>query len=170
MFKLSKDVYASVFLMAVSIVMYVATYNIKALTVSKIGADFMPKLVAIAIFILSLVLLINSVKQLKKSKDSNQNELEADKDEDEQEGENRRISPLSVIITIILLIAYISLLKSIGFLIMTTVYLFLQMYLLADKRERRVPLFFGISVISSVAVYVCFKSVFHLMLPAGILG
>ncbi|MFC0274373.1 tripartite tricarboxylate transporter TctB family protein [Metabacillus herbersteinensis] len=170
MLKLSKDIYGSVFLIAVSIVMYVATYSIQKLTVSKIGADFMPRIIAIAIFVLSLVLLVNSVKQMKQSKDMNQRRLEVEEDEDEQEDANRKISPLAVVLTIVLMIVYISLLKTVGFLIMTAVYLFLQMYFLADKKEQKIPLFVGVSIITSISVYFCFKSVFHLMLPAGILG
>jgi putative tricarboxylic transport membrane protein len=68
------------------------------------------------------------------------------------------------------LVLYIALLPIIGFLITTVVYLFAQMYLLADKKERKIPLFLVTSVVTSVFVYFVFKSVFFLMLPAGILG
>jgi hypothetical protein len=166
MLRKSKDFYASVFLLVFSIIMYIASYSIKMLTVSKIGAEFMPRIVAVAVFILSIILLINSIKEMKRPKQ----EIESLEDEDEQEDANKKVSPLSVIITIGLMIGYVTLLKPVGFLIMTAVYLFLQMYVLADKAERRVPLFLGVSVISSVAVYYCFKSIFHLMLPTGILG
>jgi hypothetical protein len=98
-------------------------------------------------------------------------DIEVEQDEEEvKESGNKSISPKGVLLTVVLMGLYISLLKPIGFLIMTAVYLFFQMYVLADKSEQRIPLFLGISIVSSIAVYYCFKSVFHLMLPAGILG
>ncbi|WP_227937373.1 tripartite tricarboxylate transporter TctB family protein [Alkalihalobacillus deserti] len=168
MFRLSKDVYASVFLLAFSVIMYVSSFSIKMLTVSKIGAGFMPRMIAIAIFILSIILLINSIKEMKFAKQ--RTDILEDEDEDEHEGIKRKISPLSVVITLALMIGYIALLKPVGFLIMSSIYLFLQMYLLADPKERKAPLFIIVSVVSSVVIYFCFKSIFHLMLPAGILG
>ncbi|MGM0853438.1 MAG: tripartite tricarboxylate transporter TctB family protein [Bacillota bacterium] len=168
MIRLNKDLFASVFLMIFSAVMYAASNSIKKLTVSKIGADFAPKLVAIGIFILSIFYLINSVKQLKGSSGVKPMEMETGAKKD-QEGK-KKVSPLSVIATIGLLVLYIALLPIIGFLITTVVYLFAQMYLLADKKERKIPLFLVTSVVTSVFVYFVFKSVFFLMLPAGILG
>jgi putative tricarboxylic transport membrane protein len=168
MIRLNKDLFASAFLILISVVMYAASNSIKKLTVSKIGADFAPKLVAIAIFILSIFYLINSVKQLKGSTTEKAIEMDTGAKKD-QEGK-KKVSPLSVIGTMGLLGLYITLLPIIGFLITTVVYLFAQMYLLADKKERKIPLFLVTSVITSVFVYFIFKSVFFLMLPAGILG
>ena len=168
MLRLSRDIYASAFLITVSIVMYIASNSIKKLTVSKIGADFAPKLVAIGILILSIFYLINSIKQQKVSQTKTREDVKTEVDL--KKSEKEKISPASVIATIGLLALYITLIPHIGFLIMTAVYLFFQMYLLADKQERKIPLFIGISIITSVFVYFIFKSVFYLMLPAGILG
>jgi putative tricarboxylic transport membrane protein len=164
MIRLSKDVYASAFLILASIVMYIASNSIKKLTVSKIGADFAPKLVAIAILILSILYLINSIKQLKSPK------AEAAVEENTEVAEKKKVSPLSVLATVGLLFLYIALLPYIGFLITTAIYLFAQMYLLAEKKQRKIWLFLVVSIITSVFVYFIFKSVFYLQLPAGILG
>lgn len=168
MIRINKDLFTSAFLIVFSIVMYVASNSIKKLTVSKIGADFAPKLVASAMLILSIFYLINSIKQLKKT--GSEIPVEKDPAADEDTAEKKKISPLSVLATIGLLILYIILLPMIGFLITTVIYLFLQMYLLADRSERKIPVFLVTSVVTSVSVYFIFKSVFHLMLPAGILG
>jgi putative tricarboxylic transport membrane protein len=168
MIRINKDIVASAFLILLSAVMFAASNNIMKLTVSKVGADFAPKLVAIGIFILSVFYLINSIKQLKSSNGEAAEELEQGADVDKTE--KKKISPMSVLATIGLLILYVALLPTIGFLITTVVYLFLQMYLLADKKERKIPLFLVTSVVTSVFVYFIFKSVFYLMLPAGILG
>jgi putative tricarboxylic transport membrane protein len=168
MMRINKDLFASVFLAVFSIVMYLASNSIKKLTVSKIGADFAPKLVAITIFILSIFYLINSIKQLKKT--NSEISLEKDPAVDDGKGEKKKISPLAVLATIGLLVLYIILLPMIGFLITTVIYLFIQMYLLADRSERKIPVFLFTSLVTSISVYFIFKSVFHLMLPAGILG
>ena len=166
MVKQKKDLYASLFLLIVSIVMFIATYSIQALTVSNIGADFAPRLVAIAIFALSLILLYNSIKQLKNPHMA----VSIEEDEDEEEDTNKPMSKKSVIATVALLVGYVALIPMIGFLLMTAVYLFLQMYLLAEKAQRNLVLFLVVSVVSSGVIYYCFKTIFHLRLPAGILG
>jgi putative tricarboxylic transport membrane protein len=168
MIRVNKDIVASAFLILFSAVMYAASNNIMKLTVSKVGADFAPKLVAIGIFILSVFYLINSIKQLKGSSGGETGELEQEDDGDQKE--KKKISPLSVFATVGLLVLYVALLPIIGFLITTVVYLFAQMYLLADKKERKIPIFIVTSVVTSVVVYFIFKSIFFLMLPAGILG
>jgi putative tricarboxylic transport membrane protein len=168
MIRVNKDIVASAFLILFSAVMYAASNNIMKLTVSKVGADFAPKLVAIGIFILSVFYLINSIKQLKGSNGGETGGLEQEDDGDQKE--KKKISLLSVFATVGLLILYVALLPIIGFLITTVVYLFAQMYLLADKQERKIPIFIVTSVVTSVVVYFIFKSIFFLMLPAGILG
>ncbi|HZH62718.1 MAG TPA: tripartite tricarboxylate transporter TctB family protein [Metabacillus sp.] len=168
MAKLNKDLFASAFLIVFSIVMYIASNSIIKLTVSKVGADFVPKLVAIGMLILSVFYLIQSIKKqirLKNEVDTNAS-LEKENDTEEK----KKISPLSVLATVGLLVLYIALLPYIGFLITTTVYLFFQMYLLAARTERKIPLFVVISIVTSVFIYFIFKYVFYLMLPAGILG
>ncbi|MGJ9384114.1 tripartite tricarboxylate transporter TctB family protein [Salipaludibacillus sp. CF4.18] len=165
MVKEYKDIYASVFLLVVSVIMFIATFSIQKLTVSKIGADFAPKLVAIGIFILSLILLFNTIKQVK-----NPQAIVVDDEDDDDEKGNQPISKLSVLGTLGLLIGYVALMPLIGFPIMTAIYLFLQMYLLAEKAHRNITLFLIISVVSSGIIYYCFKTIFHLRLPSGILG
>ncbi|MFC0559418.1 tripartite tricarboxylate transporter TctB family protein [Halalkalibacter alkalisediminis] len=168
MLKQYKDIYASVFLLIVSIIMFIATYSIQKMTVTNIGADFAPRLLAVGIFVLSLILLTNSIKQVRNP----QTAVILDEEEEEEEEQNLKesISKLSVVGTIALLIGYVALIPSIGFLIMTAIYLFLQMYLLAERAHRNITLFLIISVVSSGIIYYCFKSIFYLRLPAGILG
>lgn len=168
MARLNKDIFASAFLIFFSIVMYIASNSIIKLTVSKVGADFVPKLIAIGMLILSVFYLISSVKQQIKSKSEAASKITPEKENNTED--KKKISPLSVLTTVGLLVLYIALLPYIGFLITTTVYLFFQMYVLAAKTERRIVLFIGISIGTSILIYFIFKYVFYLMLPTGILG
>lgn len=166
MIQRNHDAFASVFLLAVSVLMFIATYNIQQMTVSAIGADFAPRLVAGGLFILSFIMLITSIRKQKNPAA----QAEEESDEDTEADQSVPISKKSVLLTIGLLIGYVALIPIIGFLLMTVVYLFLQMYILAEKSQRRIVLFLVISVISSGVIYYCFKNIFYLRLPAGILG
>jgi hypothetical protein len=65
---------------------------------------------------------------------------------------------------------YALLITKVGFLITTTVYLFIQINILSPKQSRKHLMFAIISVVASVVIYYIFVKVFNLMLPAGILG
>jgi putative tricarboxylic transport membrane protein len=77
---------------------------------------------------------------------------------------------MAVVGTFVLMAGYAALLPMVGFMITTAVYLFLQINILAENQHRKPVLFGIISVVTSVSVYYLFVMVFHLMLPAGILG
>ena len=68
------------------------------------------------------------------------------------------------------MVGYFVLMPYIGFLIMTTIYLFLQMLLLSDKSNKKIVSFFAISIVSSLVTYFIFRSIFYVMLPSGIFG
>ncbi|WP_028239184.1 tripartite tricarboxylate transporter TctB family protein [Stutzerimonas azotifigens] len=73
--------------------------------------------------------------------------------------------------TLALIVGYISLLKPVGFPIMTAIYLYLQFLVLTpvDQKPRHLG-YLIIAVVTSVLVYVLFRETFDLMLPAGVLN
>ena len=74
----------------------------------------------------------------------------------------------TVILTAILIAAYVALLAPFGFPLMSSIYLFLQMALLAPGRERRnYVLYAVIAVATSVSAHYVFLWAFDLMLPGG---
>ncbi len=159
------DVVASIILLIFAIVMYGATFNMQRLTDSVVGSEFAPRLVAGGIFILSIVLLISGIynaRQLKKQIDP--------MDDDFEEKEKEPIQYKKVLLAVLFFAIYIALMKPIGFLIMTIVYLFATMLLLADSSQRNIPIFLTVSIIVSITVYYIFKHLFYLFLPTGILG
>ncbi|WHH57629.1 tripartite tricarboxylate transporter TctB family protein [Petroclostridium sp. X23] len=158
MIKRYGDIISGAFMLLVAVGIFSASFSIKMLTVSRIGAAFIPQLISGGIALLSVIIIINSVKKLK---------MAGDVQEDE---EQEPIRGFSVLGTIAILILYIALLESIGFIIMTAAYLFAQFTILADKSQRKLPMFAIIAVVIAVAVYYLFVSVFSLMLPPGILG
>lgn len=157
-----KDLYISLFLLLFSIVFFASTYNLQRLTESNIGVEFFPRLTAIAIFILSSALFVQSITGLKKYKRNNSGNVKVEK--------NDYKKYFTVLLTVLLIIAYIALMWKLGFIISTAIYLFLQISVLAPKEKRSYVTFFIISVLTSCFIYYVFKVLLHLMLPAGILG
>ena len=155
--------------------MYWGTFNMRALTFSKIGAEFAPRLVAIGIAILSMVLLVQGLKKVKLFKELENSKVREEEDEKsafeaEEETTSSLQKYLSVLKTIVLITLYIALMPVLGFIITTAVYLFIQIIFLAKKNQVNYVLFGSISVGVSLFVYYVFKYLLNLMLPAGILG
>ena len=62
------------------------------------------------------------------------------------------------------------LLVPVGFVIMTTVYITVQSWILSPKEKKNPVKFFMIGAVASAVIYYIFRNIFVLMLPAGILG
>ncbi|MGE4282863.1 MAG: tripartite tricarboxylate transporter TctB family protein [Clostridia bacterium] len=156
-----KDIIAGVACLIVSVWMFVLTFNIKRLTVSRIGSEFVPRIVFSLLILLSLTLIVQGIINLSKHKKGLQQDTK----------ENLAATPRhSLYLTILLITMYIVLLKKVGFLITTAFYLFFQFLVLAEKDRRRYGLFALIAVLTSSIIYFLFYKVFQLMLPRGLLG
>jgi putative tricarboxylic transport membrane protein len=81
-----------------------------------------------------------------------------------------RTQVIDFLCTFFLLIVYVVLLGSVGFLIMTALYIFLQSWIITPKPKRRPVKLAIIAGISSALIYSAFVFGLNLMLPAGILG
>lgn len=76
--------------------------------------------------------------------------------------------------TFLILVCYALLIDKIGFIILTTIYLFLQILLLLPKDLLKVKKYIFITAVVSIIVplslYFLFYKVFGIFLPMGILG
>jgi len=163
------DLFSGVFLFIVSVIMFITALSFKALTTSTVGPDFIPKVISVFIAILSIFLIVNAFRGIKNQGNGQLNSLNYEEINTEKI-KTKVTSYKTMLLTLLLMISYLILMPSLGFLIMTAIYLFLQMYILVDKTGRKVPLFIIVSITSSVAIYYVFHSIFHVMLPAGIFG
>ncbi len=160
-----RDIISGTFLAVLAVVLYISTFSIKKLVDMNIGSDFMPKLCAILLFFLSLGVIYKGFLKLKTYVPA------AVSDEEKA----KKIKSLkSVCLSIFLILLYASFLQSIGFLITTTLYLFVNFILLypEDKKltSKNITSFCIIAVASSAVIYFSFVKGFQLMLPSGILG
>ncbi|MHA5218644.1 tripartite tricarboxylate transporter TctB family protein [Dysosmobacter sp. Phy] len=144
--------------------LFLASLTIKSLALNLIKADFFPKMDAVLLGVLGLILLTDGLKKAKR--------LPAEVTE---ERGPKTLTPGTrcMLETLALIAVYIFCLEPVGFMLSTFVYLIVQMIVLADDSHRKkkdIVLFVIISAIVAVGVYMLFTRVFYLMLPRGILG
>ena len=127
--------------------------------VMKIGPDFMPMLIGIAVLILAVMLLLSALKNFrlnaKKAEYSNPDTADYKR----------------VLASLILVVIYVNILAPVGFIVSTLGYLFLQIIVLApnDRRGLKNILSYAIlDVIFVLIVFYLFRYGFKIVLPAGI--
>lgn len=151
------DLASGIFLLVFSVALFIGAQNVKTLSISSVGSGTFPSFIAVLLAIVSIAIIVGGAKKAR-SPDEKQKPVE---------GKPRM---WAVVATFVIMALYAALMPKVGFIIMTAVYLFAQMYIMAAKEHQR-PIVFGIvSVVTSVSVYYLFVLVFNLMLPAGILG
>lgn len=81
------------------------------------------------------------------------------------------VEPRTVLLTLGLMLGYVALLGTVGFPIMTVIYLYVQFLVLTPVSQKPKHLtYLLISVISSAVIFLLFREAFDLMLPAGLLN
>lgn len=146
------DILCALLFLAMGAFLYWQASSIAPMIERDLGSGFMPKIVAIALMAVAGIKLIVSLK----SKDTQKVKSDADK--------------MGGVMTIGALLFYVSAFEFVGFILATTVYLFVQMLILSDHTNRNLKLFSAISVGTSLAVYGLFVYVFDKPMPAGLLS
>lgn len=156
-FKKFGDLITGVFFLVLAVVMFVMASQLPPSLMGGLGSDFMPKVLSVGTAILALFQIRSGIVKMRS--------YTAQDAPEEYPPEYAR-----VLATIASFIAYVCLMKPVGFLLTSAVYLFVQMLILAPKEKRNYLLFAVISVVFSVVVYFVFRNALNVMLPAGILG
>ena len=110
------DLIVSIFYLILGVVMIVLARALPKSKVMEIGPDFMPIVVGILILVLATILLVQSIGKLRKGGVLSE-------EEEKDHSDYRRVLESLVLATI-----YVNVLKPVGFLISTFVYLCLQIY------------------------------------------
>ena len=153
-----KDVYAGVFVLAVGLILFAASFSVPKGAAVSIGSDFMPKVTCGLMAVLGGIITWNGNIQAKKYSENNKNQTE----------EKKHYKELAA--SVAALFVYMILLVPVGFVIMTTVYITVQSWILSPKEKKNPVKFFMIGAVASAVIYSIFRNIFVLMLPAGILG
>ena len=148
------DIVIHMVLLIFGVGLWVSAQGIEVGAAMGQGGDFMPKLCATIWVLLSALLLVSSFIEKKSEKEKSEGSVKG------------------FFATLVLLFVYILLLKPVGFVITSILYMFVQMLLFVPKEQlekKRIVSFAVISVILPILVNLLFVHVFSLILPAGIL-
>ena len=156
------NLYAGVFSLVYGIVLFVMTAMMNAPhKPNDVGADFLPRIIAILIIALSMGYLATTLVGIQRARKTGR--------DDAQPAEKRNVK--RIIITMALLVTYVALMNTVGFLITTIVYLFLQMMILGhNPTKKQIILYAVIAVVAPIIINYVFVNGFQLLLPEGILG
>lgn len=152
--------------LTLAVFLYAASFDIKEFVITRVGASFLPRLTAALFAILGGILVIGSfrcaslVESVSKPHDQ------------KQTGSKKQVfgGLPAVVLSILLMCIYVSLINSIGFILTSAGYIFLQILILSKDAKRNYLMFALVSVVIPIAVYFLFVKVFKVMIPTGILG
>lgn len=151
------DIIVGVFFMLLSAAMLVMAKMLPKSTVMDIGPDFMPMCIGVMTFVLAAALVFLNIK--------NMNVAQAEAEGPEKADYKR------VLTSFIIILVYVFVLKSVGFIISTLVYLPVQMFILAPEERRGkkdVIQLLITDVLFTFVVFFLFRYGFKIVLPAGI--
>lgn len=154
-----KEVVSSGVISAFGFVYLIMSFSVRQYGDAVLDSRSLPKVLGALLLVFGLIRLFASIKIL----------MKANSDEPATEPEEAG-SRIHVILTLALMLAYALTMKTLGFLISTTVYMFFQSIILFPKRKMNYLITIAVSLIFSVSVYLVFVRVFSLVLPQGILG
>ena len=153
------DIIVGVFFMLLSAAMMVMAKMLPKSTVMDIGPDFMPMCIGVMTFVLAAALVLLNIKNMKIY--VAQAEAEGPEKADYKK----------VLTSFIIILVYVFVLKSVGFIISTLVYLPVQMFILAPEERRGkkdVIQLLITDVLFTFVVFFLFRYGFKIVLPAGI--
>lgn len=154
-----RDVYAGVIFLVISLAYYSGSFfETSSLMQAEYGPDFMPKIYAVLLGLLSVALIATGAGRARR--------YEAP--EGEAAGFDRQAA-FTAGMSLVCITAYIYLIKLLGFLIASFLYLFCQAWLLSPKKKNVLGLLV-FAVIGAALIYLLFAKGIGLQLPRGIFG
>ena len=148
-------------LAVLSIVLIVYSYTrIEVVGALGFGADLLPRTIGWLVAACALGFLGQAIM------------MKETKDKDQPQAPRKKIDPVTLIrfgAALGILLVYIALLRSIGFIILSTIYIFVQSNLMVPAEKRSYLLSAVISVAASFAIYFLFARGLNIRLPGGLL-
>ena len=166
------EIISGLVLFVLSSVYFWMAFGIKQFNAGKPGivtSDFMPKIYGISVMILSAILILRGIRDLKRGEHPG-----AGEDAVAREGRKWKL-PVEpeILLTFLFLVLYVALLESVGFIIMSILFIMGIAYVLLpyDKRTKKMFLIVFVSgSLFTVAITLIFVYGFSLTIPMGIFG
>ncbi len=160
-----KNLGAAIVVLLIAAFLFVASFFVESSTVTTLGPEFMPRLIAVIVFLLGLLNLNTAVRDFKFLKENGK----LVPYEGPKTWKQRFYDNLDWISGGLMLV-YVFSIGTFGFLIPSIVYMFLQILLYTTMNKRNYVLYIIVSIVIPSAIYFLFRNYFFLMLPQGILG
>lgn len=170
MLKRNKEVIAAWVVLSLSIALFILSFFVQRNTVSTVGPGFMPRFVAILLFILGIFNLRDTLR----AKRANKTEPAEQAIDNAAHSTKRSFKSVALDnldwVSAFLIMVYVFSIDTLGFPLASILYMFFQMIVLSYGQKRNWILFIALSILIPVLIYFAFTRCFYLMLPAGILG
>lgn len=161
-----KEVIIAVCVMIFATVYFIASFSIKGAGLTGVvGATTLPRFIAVLMFVLGVLQLLSSVKQIKITEVIKATESQKNAKESESVKSSQSINIKAVVLTLLIIIAYVALIKPLGYVISTIVFLIAMFIVLSQGRRRNYVVLTIIAVGVTVPVFYFFRNLLHLMLP-----
>ena len=155
----NKEILSGAFLVILSVILLFSTESFNTSSISAYGNPAtVPRIILALLAVISVMILISGILKVQK---------EGDTDESAKPDMNER---LPFILTFILIAVYILSVSILGYIVSTTIYLFLQIFILSCFSKKRLVLNVIIAIGTSVIVFCIFRYGFDVFLPRGIFG
>ncbi|MGH0053470.1 MAG: tripartite tricarboxylate transporter TctB family protein [Sphaerochaetaceae bacterium] len=137
-------------LLFIGIVLFISAQSIKMGVTNSLGGDFVPKIATGLWVVVTAMLFITGLRS--------------------SEADSKQMNLLGLLKTFVLLLIYILLLKTLGFLVDSILYLGVQMYLFLPKElhsKKNYILIAILAIVVPILTDIVFVNVFSLILPAS---
>lgn len=150
-----KNFLAGIIFFFVSLAYLFGAYSIETKGIVAIESDFMPKIYGYILLIASTILIITSWRKLQTL-------------EDKEESSSSDIK--RVLLVLVLILAYISLIDFLGFIISSIPFLFfLSLLLTPEYIEKKYWVYIIFSILLPIVAYFGFSYYLNLTMPSGLL-
>lgn len=150
-----KNVIANFAIFAIGIYLFIASFFIPRTVFSTYGGEILPRILGVLITVLGTMEVIKSIKETRNC-------------EEDSRFNAREI--LQVVLMLVLMAVYYLTIKILGFIIGTSILLFVASMILSDYDFKRWWIIALVSIAYCVALYFIFAYGLDLVLPRGILG
>jgi len=149
------DFYIGLFFLSFTLIYISQIPTIRITRISLIDSAAYPKVMAALLLSLSVMQLFIALKKLKQGA-----QVQADQTKREYRG---------VVLTLLLVMAYVMVVEPLGFPISSAIYIFLHILVMCPPDKVRPGLFALIAVATPGFIYAVFRYGLNLMLPLGVL-